>query len=178
MKVKRPLRSKQKPYMTVLKVILVVLTLIYPVFMTMMTGAGIIHNKSSYGEEITGLGVQLIISGAVITAGAVLCLFRKSLPNLIAAVLSAAGCGVCMRALVKLVKHAKDAGWTGFSRYEGVPVSDMYKTRVGPVIAPVLLTILIAAIQYFSYDAYEERRLRKKRRQDKENAPAPSILDD
>ena len=58
MKNKRPLRSKQKPYMTVLKVILVVLTLIYPVFMTMMTGVGIIHNKSSYGEEITSLGVQ------------------------------------------------------------------------------------------------------------------------
>ena len=63
MKSKRPLRSKQKPYMTVLKVILVVLTLIYPVFMTMMTGAGIIHNKSSYGEEITSLGVQRSLYG-------------------------------------------------------------------------------------------------------------------
>ncbi len=177
-KIKRPLRSKQKTYMTVMKIILIVLTLIYPVFMTMLTGAGIISNRASYGSRITSYGACLMLSGALMTAGALLCMSRRSTQNLLSALISSSGFALCMTVLIKLIKHAESAGWTGIAKYEGVPVSDMYRTRVGPVIAPFLLTILISAIQYFSYDCGEERRLRKKARKDKENAPAPSILDD
>ena len=164
--------------MTVMKIILIILTFIYPVFMTMLTGAGIISNRESYGGRITSYGVCLIISGTLMTAGALLCMSRRSTPNLIAALLSTAGFALCMTVLIKLIRHASAAGWTGIAKYEGVPVSDMYRTRVGPVTAPFLLTILIAAVQYFSYDSGEERRSRKKLRQDKKNAPAPSIIGD
>lgn len=177
-KIKRPLRSKQKPSMTALKVILLVLTAVYPVFMTMLTGAGIISNRLSYGSTITFYGVCLIVSGAVMTAAAVLCMSRRSTPNLIAAPLSGAGFALCMAVLVRLIRHAESAGWTGIAKYEGVPVSDMYRTRIGPVTAPFLLTVLIAALQYFSYDCSEERRIRRKHRLEKENQPAPSIIGD
>jgi len=177
-KLKKPLRSKQKPYMTVLKIILIVLTLIYPLFMTILTGAGIVYNRSSYGSTITGHGISLIVSGIIISAAAFLCIFRKSFLNLIAPITSLIGSGVCMRALFKLISHADSAGWYGNGKYSAVPVSDMYKERVLPVLAVTLLTVVISAIQYFSYDACEERRTLKKYREDKENAPAPSIIGD
>ena len=86
--------------MTVLKIILVVLTLIYPLFMTILTGAGIVYNRSSYGSTITGHGISLIVSGIIISAAAFLCIFRKSFLNLIAPITSLIGSGVCMRALL------------------------------------------------------------------------------
>ncbi|HRR76890.1 MAG TPA: hypothetical protein P5191_08780 [Ruminococcus sp.] len=177
-KIKKPLRSKQKPSMTAMKVILIVLTAVYPVFMTMLTGAGIISNRSSYGSTITRYGICLIISGIIMTAAAILCMSRRSTPNLIAAPLSGAGFALCITVLIRLIKHAESAGWTGIAKYEGVPVSDMYRTRIGPVIAPFLLTVLISALQYFSYDCSEERRIKREYRLKKENAPAPSIIGD
>lgn len=177
-KIKRPLRSKQAPGMTAAKVILIALTLIYPLFMTMLTGAGLISNRASYGRTITSCGVCLMAAGAVLTAAAVLCMSRRSTPNLIAAALSAGGFALYIPVLIKLINHAQSAGWTGIAKYEGVPVSDMYRTRLLPTIAPFLLTVAVSVIQYLSYDCAEERRINKKHRQDKKNAPAPSVIGD
>jgi hypothetical protein len=170
--------SKQNPYMTAAKTALMILTAVYPVFMVMMTGAGLISNKDSYGSVICGYGIYLIASGTVMTAAAILCLFRKSLANFISPLLSSAGFVLCMIITYKLVKHAESAGWSGVGRYENIPVSNMYKERILPTTIPFLLTIAISAIQFFSYDAREERRLRKKLRKEKENAAAPPIIGD
>lgn len=162
--------------MTAMKAVLIVLTLVYPLFMTMLTGAGLISNRASYGRTIVSYGVCLMAAGAVMTAAAVLCMSRRSTPNIIAAVLSAGSFALYMPVLIRLINHAQSAGWTGIAKYEGVPVSDMYRTRLFPTIAPFLLTITVSLIQYFSYDCGEERRIKKKYRQDKKNAPAPSII--
>lgn len=170
--------SKQNPYMTAAKTSLMILTAVYPVFMVMMTGAGLISNKESYGPVIYGYGIYLIASGTVMTAAAILCLFRKIIANLISALLSSSGFALCMIITYKLVKHAESAGWSGVGRYENIPVSNMYKERILPTAIPFLLTIVISAIQYFSYDAREERRRRKKIRTEKKNADTPSIIED
>lgn len=177
MKNKKQQFSKQKSSMTAAKIILIVSTAVYPIFMVMMTGAGLISNKASYGLIISGYGTKLIISGTLMSAAAVLCLFRKSLPNLIAPLLSSAGFALCMTMTYRLIRHAESAGWMGVGKYENLPVGDMYRERLIPTAAPFLLTLAISVIQFFSYDACEERRIRKKLRKDKENAPAPPIID-
>ena len=83
MKTKQRLPRRKHPYLNAAKAVMLVLTAIYPVFMVMMTGAGIFYNRSSYGTVFGRYGIVLIVSGAVMAAGAILCLFRKNLPNLI-----------------------------------------------------------------------------------------------
>lgn len=169
----KKIHRKQKPIMTAAKILLIVLTAVYPFFMTMMTGIGILSKSGSYGSKITFCGAALVISGVSLTAAAILCLFRKSLPNLFSMCIALPSFAVCMAALCKLVSHAESAGWMGHGMYSAVPVADMYRQRIFPVILPFLLTITIAAIQYFSYSAAEERREKKRRK----NAPAPKIID-
>lgn len=168
---------KQSPIMTAAKILLIILTAVYPFFMTMMTGIGILSNSEQYGSRISFCGGALVISGAAMTAAAILCLFRKSLPNLIAVTAAVPGFAVCMTALYKLVSHAESAGWMGHGAYSLVPVSDMYRQRIFPVILPFLLTLIIAAVQFFSYAAAEERREKKKKLEKAENTSYRKIAD-
>lgn len=147
MKKNRKNLKKQATLMIFSKVILMILTAIYPLFMTMLTGIGIVSNSASYGRMITGCGVVLVISGAAMTAAAILCLFRKSLPNLLSITISVPGFILCMGALYKLVKHAEGAGWMGQGAYSLMPVADMYKQRIIPDIVPFLLILIISAVQ-------------------------------
>lgn len=176
MKTKRKIYPKQKPLMTFAKALLIILTAVYPLFMTVMTGIGILSKSESYGRNIALCGTALTISGVTLTAAAILCLFRKSLPNLLSMLLSIPGFVLCMAALHKLVSHAKAAGWMGRGVYSLVPVADMYRQRIFPVIFPFLLTLVIAAIQFFSYNAAEERRERRREKEKAKNAPAPPII--
>lgn len=152
MKKNRKNLKKQSPFMIFLKVMLMILTAIYPLFMTMLTGIGIVSNSRSYGRMITGCGVVLVISGAAMTAAAILCLFRKKLPNILSIMISVPGFMLCMGALYKLVKHAENAGWMGQGAYSLMPVADMYKQRIIPDIAPFLLILIISAVQLSSYE--------------------------
>lgn len=174
MKNKRILPKKKNPLMLAAKAVLLLLTAIYPLFMVILSGAGLIYNHTSYGIELTYTGVFLIVSGLLMTAAAVLCMFKKSMPNLIALFCSVTGFVICMIMLNKLITHADRAGW--MDNFNMTPVSDMYKIRIIPVIAPVLLTVVISLVQYFSNDASEERREKKRRRETEKNAPAPLIV--
>lgn len=177
MKTKQRLPRRKHPYLNTAKAVMLVLTAIYPVFMVMMTGAGIYYNRSSYGTTFGNYGIVLILSGAMMAAGAVLCLFRKNLTNLISPFLSAGGFVLCMIMLSKLVKRAKANGWHGSGMYENVSASYTFQTRLIPCILPVALAITIALCQYFSYELGEMRRERRRKKDEKENAPAPSIID-
>lgn len=173
MKTRRKIYKKQHPVMTAAKLLLIVLTAVYPLFMTMMTGIGILSKSSSYGRSISLCGAVLVLSGAALTAAAILCIFRKSLPNLLAMCIAVPSFAVCMAAIFRLVSHAENAGWMGRGMYSAVPVADMYRQRIFPVILPFLLTLIIAAVQYFSYSAAEERREKNRRKNDF----APKIID-
>lgn len=177
MKKNRKKLKKQAPFMIFSKVILMILTAIYPFFMTIMTGIGIVSNSASYGRMITGCGVVLLISGAAMTAAAVMCIFRKRMLNILAIVISVSGFTVCMGALYKLVKHAENAGWMGQGAYSLMPVADMYKQRIIPVILPFLLTFIISVVQFFSYNAAEERRKKRQKNKKSKNSPASKIID-
>ena len=60
----KKIHRKQKPIMTAAKLLLIMLTAVYPFFMTMMTGIGILSKSESYGSKITFCGAAFVISGA------------------------------------------------------------------------------------------------------------------
>ena len=169
------IKDPQPIYLTVSKAVLLISTAACQL-MVFLTGAGLIYNRASYGSEIARMGGAFIFSAVLMTTGAVLCCFRKSVANVISAVISAAGLVICLSMLAKLTDHADRSGWS--DNYTMLPVSGMYRSRVLPVIFPALLTVVITAVQYFSYDLREERRLKRERRKAQENAPAPPIVED
>ncbi len=165
---------KRSPLMTAAKAVLLVMTAVWSLFMTSLAGAGLIHNRASYGAEIERTGVLFLVSAGLLTAGALLCLFRKTLPNVLSLTFSLIGLTLCMVMLYRIARHADLAGWS--DKYTMEPISGMYKRRLLPVILPAGLTLVIAAVQIFSYEAAEERRERRRRREEKKNAPAPPIV--
>ncbi|MDO4862846.1 MAG: hypothetical protein Q4A05_01645 [Ruminococcus sp.] len=169
-------KKHQNPLIIAAKAVMLALTAVYPLFMVCMSGAGLVYNSDSYGSELAAVGVFLIISGLVTALGAVLCLSRRNLPNIVSVVCSVGGPVLCLAMMYRLCAHADAAGWT--DKFAMTPISDMYRARIMPTIAPAAIAVVVAVIQLFSYEAAEERRKRRARRLERENAPAPKIIDD
>lgn len=172
---KRSVRKKLSLF-TAFKAMTLVLTLYYSLAMPVLSGAGLIYNRESYGERLAGTGILFIISAVLMTIGAIFCMFRKNFTNALSPFLSVVGCVICMVMLCRLTDHADAYGWT--DKFTFAPVSDMYKTRIIPCIAPVAATVTIAVIQFFSYDLSTLRREKKRKKKETENAPSPSVLGD
>lgn len=139
--------EKSKKTSILLKIVLAVFTLIYPFFNVIMTGAGLVFNHASYGDKVTRVGVFFIISGVLMTGGAVLCMFRRKILNIISAVSSGGGFALCMAMLCRLVSHADRNGWA--DKFTLTPISDMYRMRIMPVIIPVAVTVFISLVNCF-----------------------------
>lgn len=168
--------KRKNPLFAVIKTVMLVLTLYYSLAMPVLTGAGLIYNRESYGEKLAETGVFFIASGIIMTAGAVLCLFKRNFTNMLSLFFSVGGYVLCMSMLYRLAAHADASGWT--DNFTLSPISSMYKSRILPCIFPVLTAVAIAIIQFFSYDLSEYRRERKREKEKKKNAPSPRILDD
>lgn len=128
----------------IIKIIMIIFTLIYPLFMTCLAGSGLIYNKSGYGDKIANIGFFLIISGLLMTIGAFFCIFTKKTTNIISLFCSVSGLIMCLVMLYLLCNHADNAGWS--DNYTMLPVSDMYKSRILPVIFPAITAIIISLI--------------------------------
>lgn len=166
----KKLPRKRSPLLTASKAVMLVLSLWFSCAMPALTGAGLISNRASYGVEMEKTGIFFIVSAALMTAGAFLCLIRRDLPDILSVVFSLSGLALCMVMLKKLTDHAERSGWT--DKYTLLPVSGMYTSRIMPCIIPVVLAVAIAAVQLCSYEQ-KERRRRKKTEKD---APAPPII--
>ncbi|MDE6665218.1 MAG: hypothetical protein K2K14_03390 [Ruminococcus sp.] len=141
--------KKSESYVIIiLKILMIVFTVVWSFFIVVMTGAGLVYNYQSYGQKIMQTGVFFIISGILMTSGTVLSLFRKKILNLISVILSCTGFILCMIMLYRLVNHADRNGWT--DNFTLMPVSDMYRTRIMPVIVPSALSVITAVRNYLS----------------------------
>lgn len=70
--------EKSKKYILFLtKIFLIILTIVYPFFMTIMTGKGIIYNYKNYSKEVFYIGIFMIVSGILMTSGTVFCLLKN-----------------------------------------------------------------------------------------------------
>ncbi|MBR5513147.1 MAG: hypothetical protein IKV85_04060 [Ruminococcus sp.] len=132
-------KNKKKALYIAYMIIMVIFTVIYSLIMVCMAGAGLIYNGDSYGRELVNVGIWLIISGVLMTAGAVVCFFKKRIFSIVSAVLTIAGLAVCLIMLYILCTHADSAGWA--DNYTMEPVSRMYRERLLPVIAPAVMTL-------------------------------------
>ncbi|WP_297958555.1 hypothetical protein [uncultured Ruminococcus sp.] len=166
----KKLPRKRSPLLTAAKAVMLVLSLWFSCAMPALTGAGLISNRASYGEEMEKTGIFFIAAAALMTAGAFLCLIRRDLPDILAIAFSLSGLALCMVMLKKLADHADRSGWT--DKYTLLPISEMYTSRIMPCIIPALLCAVLAAVQLCSYGQREQRR-RKKAEKD---APAPPII--
>ena len=168
--------KKSSRLMTTAKLCTLLLSIIFSGAMTTLSGAGLIHNRTSYGESLANIGFLIIISAGFMLSGAILCFFRTNLMNILSIILSFSGLILCMIMLKKLTDHADISGWT--DKYTLEPVSSMYFRRILPCIVPVLMSETIAVLQLGSYDLKEKRRMKKAEKQAKKNAPAPQIIDE
>lgn len=164
--------TKNQAFLRILKIAAMLLTLCISCAMPVLSGAGLIYNRESYGAELERTGVFLIISGAFMTIGAVLCLFRKNTANISAVIFSSGGFILCMAMLRKLAAHADKSGWS--DKYTMTPISDMYRTRLIPCVIPVVLVIVAAVIQLLSYKPENDSG----KHRNHENEKAPSVLGD
>lgn len=162
---------KKSPFLTILKTILIILTVIFSVLMLPLAGAGLIYNSDSYGEKIFTVGILFILSGILLTAGAILACVRKNIPSII---LTITGFTLSMIMLYILVKHADSSGWS--DNYTIEPASSMYMGRILPVGIPAAISVLTALIQYLSPEERILRKEKKRQKEEYENRPAPPIL--
>ena len=116
---------------------MLILTAVYPLFMVTMSGAGLIYNRSSYGEKLCTVGVLLIVSGIAVTAGALLSLPEKRITAVLSLILTAGGLVLCLCMLSMLISHADSAGWS--DSYTMEPVSGMYRRRIMPAVLPAVM---------------------------------------
>lgn len=122
------------------KIILAVLTLIYPLFTVMLSGAGLIVNGNSYGIKLMICGIIWIISGLLSASGSIFCITGKNIP---AVILSSTGFLLCMIILSVVTAHAEKYAW--FMPFYGKSdVAGMYRKRIMPSVFPFVLTILIS----------------------------------
>lgn len=127
----------------VLKIVLAVATLIYPLFMVILSGAGLVFNGNSYGLKLVLCGIFWIVSGLMLTSGSLLCLMKKNIPALI---LSSAGFLICMAVLFIVTAHAEKYSWN-MPYYAEFTVSGMYIKRIIPTALPFILTLLISGFK-------------------------------
>ncbi len=128
----------------IIRIIMIILTLVYPLFMNFLAGTGLIYNKDSYGVKMVIIGILMIISGISMTSGTFLCLSSKKATNIISLTCSVSGLILCLAMLYLLCSHADNAGWV--ENYTMNPVSDMYRTRILPVIIPSALSTGISIL--------------------------------
>lgn len=124
------------------RIFLIVSTLVCPFFMVIMTGAGLVYNRVGYGTGIMYTGIFLIISGVLMTSGSICCILRKKISDIISVILWCAGISVCMVMLYRLCVHADRNGWNR----NLLPVSDMYKSRIFPVIIPFVTDLILSVM--------------------------------
>ncbi len=160
-----------------LRVLLALTTLIYPMFMDMMSAAGWQYNVSegNYPELFSTFAVWMFFGAGLLTIAAVLCFFGMK-PKRWQCNAAALGCGcvgitACLTVLYKFCAYA-DQNFSGIAETMQ-PVSELYRDRILPTLLPFAILCVLSAWQLMSYDAHVYRRQKRdaKRRADAQEAP-------
>ncbi len=168
----------------ILRVLLVITTLLYPVVMDMLSAAGwqqnLKSNGGSYPDEIFGpFATWMFIGAGLLVLGTLLCLLgarlRLWLCNLLALACACPGIAACMTVLYRFCAYADRKG---YSSQDMQPASDIYRDRILPTLLPFALICILALWQFFAYDARVWRKQKRDAGRRERNAEAPKILED
>lgn len=127
-----------------LKALILVLSAVFCLFMPVMTGAGLIYNRTSYGGRLAFTGVLFIVSAVLMTVGAVLCGGGKKRKNVLSVIFSLSGFLLCMVMLRKLCLHADVSGWS--DKFTMEQISRMYQRRLLPCAVPVAMAVIMSLL--------------------------------
>lgn len=159
-----------------LKLALVVTTLIYPLFMDLLTALGWTVNAHSYGAKFRILAAVVAVGVLLMTAGVILALCKKDIAALVT---GSVGFFPLMGAVSIATSIAEAAGWAPQSEaHLGRFAYQIWADRMLPTIAPYCLLVAVALLHYFSYEASAARREKKRQKEEFENRPAPKIVED
>ncbi len=167
----------KKALQNFLRILLVILTMIYPCFMVMMSATGWMYNFKSgnYPELFRNFAMGMYLGGGLLCLGTILLFFGIKAKfwkiNFISLSSAVIGCPLCMGILSKFSDYA-DQNFSGIGE-SMQPVSEMYHDRIFPVIFPAVLLAVLSVWQIL--DTREERIQERARI---ENAEAPKILED
>ena len=140
----RKITEKTSLPIKIIKAVTLVLSAVYCLFMPAMTGAGLLYNHRSYGAELTRIGTFFIISAVLMTASALMCIFKKKICSILSIVFSLSGAVLCLAMLRKLCIHADKSGWS--DKFTMEQISRMYERRILPCVIPVVLIIAVSAV--------------------------------
>ncbi len=165
-----------------LRVMLILTTLVYPLFMCQMSAAGWQYNvdAGNYPEVFAAYAFWMRAGSVLLTAAAVLCLFgsrpRRWLCNAAALGCGTGGIIACMTVLAKFTAYA-DQNFSGLDETMQ-PVSELYRDRLLPTLLPFALLCVLAFWQIFDYDARVYRRQKRDEKRSRDTQEAPKILGD
>ncbi|MBE6854375.1 MAG: hypothetical protein E7501_01835 [Ruminococcus sp.] len=159
-----------------LRVLMILSTLIFALFIGLLTALGWNSSLNYQGDTFHTLAAVLAVAILLISAGTVLCMAKK---DIIAIICALVGGIMSVAVSYRAIAIAYDQGWTSTtSLYLDRPVADLWTQRLYPILIPAAMVILCSVLHFFSYEAKLKREENKKRREEKENAPAPKILGD
>lgn len=169
----------------VLLVLLVVLTLVSPIFLNGLGAYGIISNANenlannpdlsdylkTLMNQMVEYGYLMVASSVLMVVSTVLCLCKL---NIVPMVTQSSGFAICMFVMVKISAIADKYGLTDSDLQ---PLSEKYYNRHCVTIAPFVLLLLICLLRFFSYEKRSERKQKKLDKLAQENAPCEKIID-
>ena len=138
------MRKSTEKNIHLLKAAVLLLSAVFCLFMPVMTGAGLIYNRASYGDGLAFTGALFIVSAILMTAGTAICGSRTDLKNVLSVMLSFSGLVLCIVMLHRLCVHADVSGWS--DKFTMEQISRMYKRRILPCIIPAVLSMILSFI--------------------------------
>ena len=177
--------NKSKIVIKILQVLLVILTIISPMFLNLLGAYGMISQanqnlalnsdlmeyQKNLMSTMNSYGCAMVFSSILMILSTILCLCKL---DIIPMVTQSTGFAICMFVMVKISAIADKYGLTDS---ELQPLSQKYFTRHFITIFPFLLLIAICLIRFFSYDKRSQRQQKRLNKIAKENAPCEKIID-
>ena len=148
-----------------LKIILIVSTVIYPLFFNMLGGAALVYESvTNYSSglltrsnfcSLRNFGVLFLLSSVLMLSATVLCIKKK---DILSVILETAGFIIFITVLVLLINIVKKSG---LSDENLKPYSQIYFQRHFPTLIHFLVVFAVSFMHYFSYDNMLQRKIKK-----------------
>lgn len=167
------------------QVILVIFTIISPIFLNCLGAYGMISNANQnltdnielleYYQTLMNnmifYGNSMIFSSVLMVISTILCLCKL---DIIPIITQSTGFTICMVVMVKVSAIADKYGLTDA---EMQPLSEKYFNRHFITIIPFLLLIIICIVRFLSYEKRSKRHQKRLDKIAKENASCEKIID-
>ena len=174
-----------KKVLRFLQVLLIILTLISPVFLNLLGGYSMIfqanQNLELYNElsdyhinlmnSMKSYGTMMIVSSILMIFSTILCLCKL---DIIPMITQSTGFALCMYVMIKISAIADKYGLTDNDLQ---PLSEKYFNNHFWTLFPFILLMIICLLRFFSYEKRSKRHQKRLEKIQRDNAPCEKIID-